>query len=118
MVKALKKAQASKAGINNFVVQRVSALILAAYVFTLSIFFMCCHDGSYDSWASFILSPAMRVFSIFAFVALTAHAILGMWAVITDYVKCNKTSLILQVVAVSGSVLFLVWLMDILWGNV
>ena len=66
----------------------------------------------------------MRLFSLTALLALAAHAWVGMWTVFTDYLterqmgaKATIIRLALQTGMVIGVFVYVVWGIQILWGN-
>lgn len=112
-----------RSGISDWLAQRVSAYILGVY-FVVVLGFIVCQSPDYAAWHAFMTNTAMRIFSLMAVLALAAHAWVGIWTVLTDYVterqmgpKGNGLRIILQ----SGMVLFIfvfvVWAIQILWGN-
>ena len=114
----------SRSGLSDWLVQRVSAYILAAYFLVIAGFLACSQGVGYTEWYSFMTSTAMRIFTLLALLALAGHAWVGLWTVFTDYVterqmgpKASVLRLLLQV----GMAIFIfvdvVWGIQILWGN-
>ena len=67
---------------------------------------------------------AMRIFSLLALLALAAHAWVGLWTVLTDYVterqmgaKAAVIRLFLQTGMAICIFVYVVWGIQILWGN-
>lgn len=114
----------SRSGVSDWLAQRVSAYILAAY-FVVIVGFLLCNPGlEYAQWKEFMSGNAMRLFSLTALLALAAHAWVGMWTVFTDYlterqmgVKATIIRLALQTGMVIGVFVYVVWGIQILWGN-
>ncbi|MFP5414627.1 MAG: succinate dehydrogenase, hydrophobic membrane anchor protein, partial [Gammaproteobacteria bacterium] len=64
----------------------------------------------------------MRLFSLLAVLAMAAHAWIGLWAVLTDYVtvrlmgpRATVLRLLLQVGMVGALLAYVIWAVDILW---
>jgi len=113
----------SRSGLYDWMAQRVSAVILAAY-FLFLLGFTVAHPGlTFEQWHGLFACGAMRVFSLMALVALGAHAWVGMWTISTDYLTpmaLGKWSTVVRFLfqAISGMAMFafFVWGVQILWG--
>lgn len=105
-----------RSGVYDWMVQRVSAYVLALY--TIFLFgFMLMTDVTYDSWSALFSQTWFRIFSLMALLSLGAHAWVGLWTITTDYVKAAGPRFLIQ--ALCGAIMFvyLVWGVQILWGN-
>ncbi|MDF2445489.1 MAG: succinate dehydrogenase, hydrophobic rane anchor protein [Moraxellaceae bacterium] len=111
-------------GIADWLVQRVSAYILGIY-FVVVLGFLVCNPGvGFDEWKAFMLATPMRIFTLLSLLALIGHSWVGMWTVLTDYVTVRQmggNATFLRAVLLVGMVLanfvFLIWGIQILWGN-
>lgn len=114
----------TRSGISDWLVQRVSAYILGIY-FVVVLGFLACNPGlGFEQWHAFMTALPMRVFTLLALLALVGHAWVGMWTVFTDYVTTRQMgdrATFVRVVLLVGMVLanfvFLIWGIQILWGN-
>lgn len=114
----------SRSGLSDWLVQRVSAYILGLYFVVVLGFLLCRAPVDYATWHAFMTCNAMRIFSLLAVLALAAHAWIGMWTVFTDYVterqmgpKANFLRIVLQAGMAIFIFVFVVWTIQILWGN-
>lgn len=114
----------SKNGISDWLSQRVSAYILGAYFVVVLGFLLCQGPVSYNQWVDFMTCTPMQYFTLVSLFALAAHAWVGVWTVLTDYVterQMGAKATFLRMAAVSAMVIFifvlLVWGIQILWGN-
>lgn len=114
----------SRSGVSDWLVQRVSAYILAAYFFIIAGFLICQRGADYAQWYAFMTSTAMRTFTLLALLALAGHAWVGLWTVLTDYIterqlgpKATFLRLLLQVGMAIFIFVYVVWGIQILWGN-
>ncbi|STQ79392.1 Succinate dehydrogenase hydrophobic membrane anchor subunit [Hafnia alvei] len=57
-----------------------------------------------------------KVFTVLTLVSILAHAWIGMWQVLTDYIKPLALRLILQLVIVVALVVYLVYGTLVVWG--
>jgi succinate dehydrogenase / fumarate reductase membrane anchor subunit len=113
----------SRSGLYDWMAQRVSAVVLAAY-FLFLIGFLVLHPGiAYVEWRGLFEHNWMRIFSLLALVALSVHAWVGMWTISTDYLtnmalgKCaTVVRFLFQAVCGIAMFAFFVWGVQILWG--
>ena len=110
-----------RSGLYDWLMQRVTAVILAAYF----IFLACVLLGGVDyvSWKSLFSQTWMRIFSLMALLSLGIHAWVGLWAVFTDYLTerlmgtaGNILRLLAQLVSALIMFTYVVWGIQILWG--
>ena len=77
-------------GSRDWYIQRVSAVVLAAYTVVMFGWILCNSGFGYEQWAGFMLTLPMKIFSLLAVLSLVAHAWIGMWQVFTDYVTTRQ----------------------------
>ncbi|KQK40430.1 succinate dehydrogenase [Acinetobacter baumannii] len=77
-------------GSRDWFIQRVSAVVLAAYTVVLFGWILCKGGFDYQQWAGFMMTLPMKIFSLLAILSLIAHAWIGMWQVFTDYVTTRQ----------------------------
>jgi succinate dehydrogenase / fumarate reductase membrane anchor subunit len=92
----------SKNGVQDWILQRLSAVFLGVYVVVVVGFMMCSAPLSYETWVGFMRSTPMKIFNILAFLSVVVHAWVGLWTVITDYIKpfCARAAAQIFVVVV------------------
>lgn len=118
-------------GVSDWLVQRVSAVILLAYVVFLVSVFVCHPHMEYEYWKTFCSRTSVEVFSTLALFSAVAHAWIGGWSVLTDYVtarffklelgiELGEKATVLRLLLVTGMVLLLfvytLWGLKIIWG--
>ncbi|MDR8014176.1 MULTISPECIES: succinate dehydrogenase, hydrophobic membrane anchor protein [Pseudomonadaceae] len=113
----------SRSGLYDWMAQRVSAVVLAAYTLFLLGYVICNPGMGYAEWHGLFSHTAMRIFSLLALVALSVHAWVGMWTISTDYLTpmaLGKSATVVRFLfqAVCGIAMFamFVWGVQILWG--
>ena len=74
-------------GVHDFILLRASAIILALYIFLLAGFFIVTPQVTFDVWQSFFANMAVKIATLLAILSLVVHAWIGVWQVLTDYVK-------------------------------
>lgn len=103
-------------GLTDWLIQRVSAVILAIYAVSLLIYFVLHPDISYAEWHSLFAQNWMKIATILLILALLFHAWVGIWTVLTDYVKNYILNILIQVVVLLALVAFFFFGLQILWG--
>lgn len=74
----------TRSGVSDWIVQRLSAVVLAIYS-TFLLGYFAFFDVDFDSWQALMVNPVMIASTIFALLALAAHAWIGLWTISTDY---------------------------------
>lgn len=110
----------SRNGLSDWLVQRVTSLVLLAYFLFVAAQVLGGID--YSGWSQLHQHTAMRVFTLMAVLSLAAHAWIGLWAVFTDYLTermlgpvGNPIRLVCQLGTVLVLVVFVLWVIEILW---
>lgn len=111
-----------RSGVSDWLVQRVSAVILLAYFGFVGA--QLAGGIGYGEWAALFERSWMRVFSLMALLSLAAHAWIGIWAVLTDYLterllgpKGNVLRVLCQLGAALAIFIYVIWGIQVLWGN-
>lgn len=112
-----------RSGLSDWLVQRVSAIVMAAYTVFTVVYLLCSSDLSYAQWAGLHQNIFMKMFSLATILSIAAHAWIGLWAVLTDYVtvrlmgpKATALRILLQLGMITVTLAYVVWAIDILWG--
>lgn len=95
-------------GSRDWVVQRISAVVLAVY-FLVMVGWFATHTPTFELWRGFMLSLPMRLFTLLALLSLVGHAWVGMWVVFTDYVKSGGVRFVLQSAVILAVIVYLFW---------
>ena len=80
-------ATVGRSGVHDFILLRSSAIILALYTLFLVGFFVTTPDVTFEIWQGFFGHLGTKIFSILAIIALLMHAWIGVWQVLSDYIK-------------------------------
>lgn len=112
-----------RSGLSDWLIQRVSAVVLAVYVVFVVGFFFTSNEVTYLDWKVLHSHFLVRLLSIFAILSLAAHAWIGMWAVLTDYItvrllgpKATFLRVFLQLGMIAVTLTYVIWAIAILWG--
>lgn len=77
----------SRSGLQDWLAQRVSAVVLASYAVFLLIYLLVNPDLTYSQWQGLFANFWFKFYTLASLIALIAHIWVGMWTVATDYVK-------------------------------
>lgn len=112
-----------RSGLSDWLVQRVSALVLLAYLLFIVSALTLSGEVSYEQWKGLFSQTWVRIFSLGALLSLAMHAWIGLWSVSTDYLteralgpKGNVLRLLFQAVLAIVLFTYVVWGIQVLWG--
>lgn len=111
-----------RSGLSDWLVQRVSAVVLAIYLVFI-VGYLLAHPGlDYAQWAELHRNFWVRLFNVLTIFSLAAHAWIGLWGVLTDYVTVRllgPKATLLRVACQLGMIVvtlaYVIWAIDILW---
>ena len=83
-------------GLRDWLIQRATAVVLAFYTLFLFVFYLIERPLTYHVWHTLFSEPLMKVANIIVLLAILAHAWIGIWTVVTDYVKPLNARLIVH----------------------
>ena len=105
-------------GWRDWLVQRVSAVVMALY--TLLVLFLVVRNGGLDyaAWKATFSSELFRLASFVFMLALLWHAWVGVRNIAMDYLKPVGVRLTFQVVVIVLLIGYVGWTIQVLWGGV
>ena len=113
----------SRSGLSDWLLQRVTAILMAAYSVFIVVYLLFNPGLEYEQWVALHQNIWMRIFSLAAIVSIAIHAWIGLWAVLTDYItvrmlgpKATPLRILLQLGMIIVTLAYVVWAIDILWG--
>ncbi|WP_109420182.1 succinate dehydrogenase, hydrophobic membrane anchor protein, partial [Proteus terrae] len=92
-----------------------SAIIIVLYVLYL-VGFIATTEITYEVWRGFFSSSLTKVFTILTLLSILIHAWIGMWQVLTDYIKPLALRLTLQLIIVVALLVYLIYGTIVVWG--
>lgn len=104
-------------GLTDWLAQRVTALIMAAY--SLLLLGIALYNGgfSYELWTLLFANNAFQLASFVFMLSLLWHAWIGLRDVWMDYVKPTGLRLTLEVLTLVALVVYAGWVVEILWAG-
>ncbi len=106
----------SSNGLRDWLLQRITAVILGVFFLVVLGFFVANPNPTYQCWYALFDCNAMKLLTIFALLSMVMHGWIGLWIVLTDYVKPKGLRLVLQIAIILTLIALLVWGIQILWG--
>jgi len=105
----------SRYGMRDWMVQRVTAVIMSVYTVILLVVVLGGVPISYAVWKDLFTQGWMRVATLLFAASLAWHLWVGVRNVLMDYIKPDGLRLTLQVVVLLTIAAYLGWTMQILW---
>ncbi|MBZ8140941.1 succinate dehydrogenase, hydrophobic membrane anchor protein [Rubrivivax gelatinosus] len=102
-------------GARDWLVQRVSAALIALFTFVLLAQLLAPGPLGYDRWAGIFSAQWMKVLTFVVIVSLAWHAWIGIRDIWMDYVKPAAVRLTLQVLSIVWLVGCAGWAVQVLW---
>ena len=114
----------TKNGLGDWIVQRVTAVMIALY-FVVVLGWMMTNSGfDYAAWQGFMGTAWMAIATTLVLFAIAAHTWIGLWGVTTDYLTTLQLGsaatgirLIVQAVIALLTLVYLLWGLMMIWGG-
>lgn len=103
-------------GLRDWLVQRISAVVMAVYAIVLAGWLLGQPSLDYDAWTALFSSQWVRSATLLVLLNLYFHAWIGVRDVAMDYVKPAGIRLAIYVAVILALVLYTIWSVEILWG--
>ena len=101
-------------GLRAWMLQRVSAVVLALCFGGMLIAWLMQRPLTYDAWRAWIAHPVVNIASLLFFIALVVHAWVGVRDVVIDYVRSTAVRFVVLVSVATSLLAMLVWAFRIL----
>ncbi|WP_342755078.1 succinate dehydrogenase membrane anchor subunit [Pantoea sp. MBD-2R] len=103
-------------GVHDWLLVRASAIIMTLYVLYILGFVVMSDTLTYEIWRGFFASSVTKVFTLLTLFSILMHGWIGMWQVLTDYVKHLATRLLLQMAIVVALFVYAIYGTVVVWG--
>jgi succinate dehydrogenase membrane anchor subunit len=103
-------------GLRGWLVQRVSAVVMALYTLLFVIILLVAPPRHYGAWKALFANQAMKLATFLFLVSLLLHAWVGMRDILMDYIKPTGWRLALEAVVIVALVAYGGWSLQILWS--
>lgn len=101
-------------GLRPWIIQRISAIIIAAYLVYITISGLCIEQVSYAAWRDWVYAPYNSLFMGLFILAILFHAWIGMRDVILDYIHSAMLRLVILSVIMIALMVCGLWSLRIL----
>ncbi len=108
--------KASHTGLRDWLAQRITAVIIGIYALYISIYLLVNQPLYYAQWKNLFHLVGVRIATLVVLIAILWHAWLGLWIVMTDYIKSIGLRILLQSLVIILLVAYVIWGIEILWG--
>lgn len=111
-----------RSGLSDWLIQRVTAIVMTVYIVFIVAYMVYNGEINYADWKELHSYFLVRLGTLFAVLSLAAHAWIGLWAVLTDYVTVRMLGsvatplrIFLQLGMIAITLSYVVWAISILW---
>jgi len=103
-------------GLRDWLIQRVTAVLMSIYILVLSIYLLLQPLVDYDVWTALYSNQVVRTFTLLFLLCLFYHAWVGVRDIVMDYVKHAVIRLFIHVLVILTLIVYVIWSVIILWG--
>lgn len=103
-------------GLRDWLIQRVTAVLMVVYVLALLAYCLLQPSMDYDSWTLLFSNNVVRTFTLLFLLSLFYHAWIGVRDVVMDYVKPAFVRLLIHIFVIVALLVYFIWSVQILWG--
>lgn len=106
----------SRNGVKDWLIQRITAAVMAIYTIFLVAYIVSADRLTFEFWHEFYHYNTVRIASFLVVLSIVFHAWIGLWTVLTDYIKNTALRFFLEVITILSLLALLVWGGVILWS--
>lgn len=106
--------KASHSGLRDWLIQRVSAVIIGLYTLFIAGYLFKNRPLYFAQWQTFFHGSLIKIATLVTLIAVLWHAWIGLWTVLTDYIKIGALRLVLQAVVIILLLGYVLWGVEIL----
>ncbi len=103
-------------GLRDWIVQRITAVILALYTFFMVGYFLLTPEVNFTSWQTLFASRWVSIFTLLALGGLILHSWVGIWTILTDYVKPAALRFTIEIIVILALISYFVWGIEVIWS--
>jgi succinate dehydrogenase / fumarate reductase membrane anchor subunit len=112
----INQASLKRDGVQDFVSLRATALFMTAYIIFILGFFLTTPVVTFEIWSALFANIAVKTFTFITLLCILVHTRIGLWQVLTDYVKNPKVRATLSFFLNLLGLAYVVTGLFILWG--
>jgi len=103
-------------GVQDYATLRATAIITMAFSVFVGWFFIATQEVSYAVWSDLFSGLAMKVFTFATLVSIVFYVRIGMWQVLTVYLKALGLRALVQFILNLIAFIYAVVGLSVLWG--
>lgn len=103
-------------GLRDWLVQRVTAVIVLAYAVAILVFLLLAADASFDGWKMLFSLTWVKVLTTVSMLALLWHAWIGMRDIWMDYIKPAGIRVVMHTLSLLWLVGSLIYMIKVVWS--
>ena len=104
-------------GLGDWLLQRLTAVVMALYTLAFFACFVMETPHSYADWKAMFSTVFARLATMLVLASLLSHAWVGMRDILMDYLHATSLRLFAQAVVGILLAFYLIWAASILWGR-
>ena len=104
-------------GLKDWFIQRVTAVYFAGYVLFLLGYIFSHLQLTYHEWHQLFACGLFKIATVIAILTILTHTWIGIWTVTTDYIKCYRLRITIQVAVCIWLLSLFLWVLMIVWGQ-
>ncbi|MDP5130048.1 MAG: succinate dehydrogenase, hydrophobic membrane anchor protein [Paraglaciecola sp.] len=110
------QASLKRDGVQDYVTIRATAIIMTAFSLFMLWYFVTTPQVTFESWNGLFSNIAMKVFTFATLVSIMLHVRIGLWQVLTDYVKAPGLRAVVQFILNLIAFVYVAVGLFVLWG--
>lgn len=103
-------------GLRDWLAQRITAIVMLAYVVSLALFLVCASEGGYTQWRILFSNVWVKVLTEVTIVALLLHAWVGVRDIWMDYIQHTGLRLTMHVLTILWLLASFIYSCQVVWG--
>jgi succinate dehydrogenase / fumarate reductase membrane anchor subunit len=109
-------AKMNQRGLWDWIIQRVTAILVGAYTLFLLGYFLSYRPIYFAQWSGLYNHIFMKIITFIIIISVLWHAWIGLWTVLTDYVHRKPIRLLLEIIICLLLLGYFAFAIETLWG--
>ena len=105
----------NRGGLQDWLIQRTSALLIGAYAVFLSIYWVFHNPLNYVVWHTLFGNKWMKIATLVVTISIVWHAWIGLWTIFTDYITNKAFRFFIESILLAVLLCYILWVILILW---
>lgn len=106
--------KASHTGLRDWLIQRITAVVMGLYLVLIVFYLLANQPLQFSQWRHFFDGALIKMATLLTLLAMLWHTWLGLWVVLTDYVKKTTLRKTLQTLVIILLLAYVLWAVEIL----